>query len=294
MWEVKSLSPKRLILLLVFLLLVLAAIGLFLRIPSFLVQTTADCEQERTLAPEPIWQPGQGREELATLIALAQSGDTNAAWDLHRAIHFCFGIPDSDRDLRRAIERLGGTEPESSVSEHGELIEAHGQSRSDPRTEELRRRFQQCKDVPRAPGTAYDWLYRAAAGGQPKAQLVFHQQGLRYVRTDLKDRAVHLDRAMIFLRQRIDAGDGRALPRLAQIKEFEAAISGRDVTPDPIEVHALYLAASLYAEHDDRLEDWRPAWETYLKMNRNKLTTDQLQEAERLAQSYLGGMTCGG
>ena len=251
------------------------------------------CSRPDRNPQEPIWQPGQGRDELAVLITAAKAGDRGAAWNLYQAIHFCFGVPDSDRDLRRELNRRARKEqPDTSVAEHEQYIPDKAAEVVQRYEEQLRSMYEKCKDVPRTAGTAYDWLQRAAAGGHADARIEFYQQGLRYAGDSQADRARHVDAAKDFLGQSLAAGDGRALPRLGQILRHEPAISARSMTPDLVEVYALFYAAIFYAGYHDSMNDWRPAWTGFLEDADKILSREQIEQGQRRAMKHLEAVGC--
>lgn len=251
------------------------------------------CSDPMRAQRDPIWRPGQGRDELADLMATAEAGDTGAAWDLYQAIHYCFGVPASDRDLRRVLNRKAQEDqPDPAVAEHEQYVADKATEVLQQYKQQLRSMYAECKDVPRTAGTAYDWLQRAAAGGQADARIEFYQQGLRYAGDSQADRAQHVDSAKKFLTQSLAAGDGRALPRLGQILRHEPVISSRTVTPDLVEVYALFHAASLYADHDESLDDWRPAWTDFLANTDKILSPEQIEQGQQRAMKHLEAVGC--
>jgi len=251
------------------------------------------CSRPDRNPPDPIWRPGQGREELAALVASADSGNADAAWNLYQAIHFCFGVPDSDRDLRRKLNRRGDADhPDTAVTEHEQYVSANAAEVLQRYEKQIRAKYEKCKDVPRTAGTAYDWLQRAAVGGQPDARVDFYQQGLRYAGDGQADRARHVDMAKDFLRQSLVDGDGRALPRLGQILRHEPAISARSMTPDLVDVYALFYAASIYVGYDAALTDWRPAWTGFLKDADKILSPEQIEQGQQRAMKHLDALGC--
>ncbi len=256
-------------------------------IPSLL------CSNPVGVQRDPIWRPGQGRDQLAVLTTTARAGDAEAAWNLYQAIHFCFGVPASDRDLRRELNRRGEKEqPDKSVTEHEQYVSDKAAEVLQRYEEQLRSMYKKCKDVPRTAGTAYDWLQRAAAAGHADARIDFYQQGLRYAGDSQTDRARHVDAAKGFLRQSLAAGDHRALPRLGQILRHEPAISARTMTPDLVDVYALFYASSIYAGYDDSLNDWRPAWTGFLKDADKILSLEQIEQGQQRAMKHLEAVGC--